>query len=183
MISIVSLIYKSTVFADAVYDSIMEFTPFIHTGKAEFFFIANDATPRVLEHISRKNYKFFVNNNPIRTEQELFDMGIGWPEYIHRVYRGWNSAIMNAKGEIVVLVNSDNLFSPNWLENLLKNLTQKTIVCSQLIERKHPKYVLFPGAHHGEFGTHPKNFNKEAFLNLHRNILEGFDSVKETIKN
>lgn len=28
-----------------------------------------------------------------------------------------------------------------------------------------------------------ENLNKEAFLNLHRNILEGFDSVKETIKN
>lgn len=28
-----------------------------------------------------------------------------------------------------------------------------------------------------------ENLNKETFLNLHRNILEGFDSVKETIKN
>lgn len=165
MISIVSLIYKSTVFADSVYNSVMEFTPLIQSGQAEFFFIANDATDKVLEHLKTKNYKHFINNNPKLTEAELVAKGIGWPEYIHRVYRGWNEAIKHSH-EIVVLVNSDNMFSPNWLENLLKHSSDHTVVCSQLVERRHPRFPVFPGAYHGEFGTHPNNYNKAAFLDF-----------------
>jgi len=171
MISIASLIYKSKRFADAVYESIMEFTPLIHEGKAEFFFVANDASEDVIEHLAAKGYKYFINNNPRLTEQELFARGIGWPEYIHRVYRGWNEAIRNAQ-DVVVLVNSDNLFSPNWLENLLKYLTPTRIVCSQLVERRHPKYGVIYGAIHGEFGHHPDSFKKAEFLEFCKKVAK-----------
>lgn len=165
-ISIVSLIYKSKKFADWVYDSVHEFTPMIQRGNAEFFFIANDPEGDLIDYLTAKGYKFYVNINPKRTEAELFKMGYAKPEYIHRVYRGWNEAIRRSQGELVVLVNSDNFFSTDWLENLLKFSTPNTIVCSQLVERKHPKYGIFPGAYHGEFGNHPSNFKKDEFLSF-----------------
>jgi glycosyltransferase involved in cell wall biosynthesis len=163
-ISIASLIYKSEKYADWVHDSIHEFTPQLKRGEAEFFFVANDPTEELLAHLQKKGYKHYVNRNPMLTEEELFGMGYGAPLHIHRVYRGYNKAIEVAEGEIVVLVNSDNYFSPDWLENLLKYLGSKTVVCSKLVERKHPKYAVFPGAYHCEFGSGPDDFNKEAFL-------------------
>ena len=41
-ISISSLIFKSPVYADSVWESVHKFTPELHNGEAEFFFIAND---------------------------------------------------------------------------------------------------------------------------------------------
>jgi glycosyltransferase involved in cell wall biosynthesis len=163
-ISIASLIYKSKKYADWVHDSIHEFTPQLKRGEAEFFFVANDPTEELLAHLQQKGYKHYVNRNPMQTEEELFKMGYGAPLHIHRVYRGYNKAIESAEGEIVVLVNSDNYFSPDWLENLLKYVSSKTIVCSKLVERMHPNHGIFPGAYHGEFGSHPDNLDKETFL-------------------
>lgn len=163
-ISIASLIYRSKKYADWVYELVHEFTPHLRRNEAEFFFVANDPTEDVLAHLKKKGYKHYVNRNPKKTEEELFAMGYGRPEHIHRVYRGWNKAILSAAGEIVVLINSDHFLSPDWLENLLKYLSPTTIVCSKLVERRHPKYGIFHNAYHGEFGTCPDNFEKDAFL-------------------
>jgi glycosyltransferase involved in cell wall biosynthesis len=163
-VSIASLIYRSRKFADWLHESVYEFTPLLKRGEAEFFFVANDPTEELLKHLRQKGYRHYLNVNPKKTEDELFRMGYGTPEYIHRVYRGFNKAIETAAGDIVVLVNSDNYFSPDWLENLLKYLSSKTIVSSKIVERRHPDHGIFPGAYHGEFGSHPDNFNKQGFL-------------------
>lgn len=163
--SIVSLIYKSPLFADWVYESIMKYTPLVKKGIAEFFFIANDATPNVIQHLNKKGYKFYEVNNPILSDKDLFKKGIGKPEYISRVYKGWNQAILKSRGKVVVLVNSDNFFSPDWLENLIKYYDENKIICSTLIERHHPVHGVFPGAIHQEFGNHPLNFEEERFIN------------------
>lgn len=166
-ISIVSLIYRSTKFADAVYNSILENTEKIKTGEAKFFFVANDPEPHLLKHLEDNDYPFVLQENKKKTEKELFEEGIGTPEYINRVYKGWNKAILSADTEIVVLVNSDNMFSPNWLENLLKNLKEDTFVCSEIVERpNHPKMKPFPGCLVKDFGSHPSNFRKEDFLDF-----------------
>lgn len=163
MISIVSLIYRSRVYADAVWESIHENTPEIAAGEAEFFFVANDPTPELVEHLEHKNYRHVVQINKHYTEDELQLRGIGKPEYIHRVYRGWNRAIREARAW-VCLVNSDNMFSPGWLTKLIPYMGEKMFVSSQLIERHHPRHGVFPGAIHGEFGAHPSTFDKDGFL-------------------
>jgi hypothetical protein len=33
-----------------------------------------------------------------------------------------------------------------------------------LIERWHPKYGVFPGAYHAEYGNHPCNFQEDKFI-------------------
>jgi len=50
-ISISSLIFKSPVYADSVWESVHKFTPELHNGEAEFFFIANDPTYELIEHL------------------------------------------------------------------------------------------------------------------------------------
>ncbi len=92
------------------------------------------------------------------------------PEYINRVYKGYNFGIKNSQGEIVVMINSDNMFTPNWLENLIKNLDKNKILASQIVERKHPKFGVFPTAIHGEFGSHPSNYKEKEFLKFAQKI-------------
>jgi hypothetical protein len=163
MISISSLIYKSTLFADSLYDTVYENTPMIQNGQAEFFFVANDATEKVINHLNTKGYRYYIKNNPYLSEKELFEKGIGIPDYMSRVYGGYNESIMLSQ-DIVVLLNSDIILSPNWLENLFKRLTKNTIVTTRLVERNHPLFGVFPGADHAEFGNHPSNFKKDLFL-------------------
>lgn len=163
-ISIISLIYRSKKYADFIYENVNKYTPAISRGEAEFFFIANDPTEDLENHLKEKGYPHFLNKNEGKSPDELFKMGFGKPDYMHGVYRGYNKGILSSKGEIIVLLNSDNCVSPDWLENLLKCLGPDTIVTSQLVERYHPDHGIFPGAFHAELGNHPDNFKEADFL-------------------
>lgn len=144
-LSIICLVYKSTKLADWVWESAHKYTPMLQSGEADFLFVANDPEDYVVAHLIKKGYPFIINRNRRYTEEELFAMGYGVPEYINRVYKGYNQGILHAKGERIVLVNSDNFFSPDWLENLVKYSEFKKVITSQLVERKHERYTeVFP---------------------------------------
>jgi hypothetical protein len=165
-VSIISLIYQSARLADWVHDSVHRHTPMIHRGEAEFFFVANDPTPGLLHHLQRRGYRHIVNTNRPYSDAELFAHGYGAPEYMSRVYRGYNEGILAAEGDHVVLINSDNAFSPDWLENLLKYADRSRVIASTLVERAHPVYGVFPGAVHGEFGSDPESYDEDGFLSF-----------------
>ena len=57
-VSIISLIYCSSKYADWIHDSVHRFTPMLATGEAEFFFIANDPTEDLLKHLREKKFLF-----------------------------------------------------------------------------------------------------------------------------
>lgn len=163
MISICSLIYRSTRYADAVWESAHEFTPSLHDGRARFFFVANDASEKVLEHLQARGYPHVVQTNERVTDSGLKALGFDPPEYIRRVYQAWNRAIRESE-EMLVLVNSDCMFSPGWFEALVEKVTPNRVVCSKLVERKHERHDPFEAAIHGEFGGHPDRFDKDGFL-------------------
>jgi hypothetical protein len=163
-VSIVSLIYQSASLADWVCGSVRKFTPMLERGDAEFFFVANDPHPGLLRHLRGKGYPYVVNVNRRYSDQELFELGYAGPEHMSRVYRGYNEGVRRAQGDYVVLVNSDNYFSPDWLENLLKYSDRSRVISSTLVERHHPEFSVFPGALHGEFGSTPATFNEAGFL-------------------
>ncbi|MEI6479409.1 MAG: glycosyltransferase family A protein [bacterium] len=117
-VTVICLIYKSTGYADFVYKSFLK-----HTKDAEFLFVANDATEKVKEYLKSNNLPHVIFDNEDPTEH-----------YLKRVYRAWNYGGMNAKGDVIVFVNSDMAFSDNWLPNLLKHLDTRSIVCSRLVE-------------------------------------------------
>ena len=130
--SIVSLIYKSPRWLDFVYDQVVRHTDL---SEAEFFFVANDATPEVLEHLKTRGIAHVVHeNSPAQRKQ--------W--YINNVYRAWNTAVREAKGEFVVLINSDMAFTPGWLDRLFAAWKPGLCVTSRLVER---------GALHGPYAT------------------------------
>ena len=168
-VSISALIYRSTVYADFVYNQIKKHTAkLLESGEAEFYFIANDASEEVLQHLRKMQYPFYVQTNQHHTDAELFAMGFGKPEYIHRVYKGWNRAIQEARGKYVCLVNSDMGFSEGWIENLLKHVTKECVVSSLLIERGHEKLGHFGDANGTgsivvNCGKTPLSYNEAAF--------------------
>lgn len=169
-VSIISLIYRSAPLADWVYESVHKFTPMIERGEAEFFFVANDPTVGLVKHLEEQGYPHIVNINKRYSEAELFAAGYGKPDYMSRVYLGYNEGIRAAGGDYVVLINSDNYFSPDWLENLLKYSDRGRVVTSTLVEREHPVFSVFPGAVHGEFGDTPDSFDEAAFLSFAQRI-------------
>lgn len=165
-ISIICLLYQSTEYGEFVYNNLLKYTPELNSGVAEFYFIANDASDEVLKFLKEKNYKHYINNNKFYSENELFKMGYAYPEYINRVYAGYNYGIKKSKNEIVCLINSDNAFSPNWLINLKNKLTYKTAVSSRMIQPhkkfKNPKNNSYSEQYN--FGETLKVFNEENFL-------------------
>lgn len=163
-ISIICLIYKSSEFADWVYNSVEKFTPQLKSWEAEFIFIANNPTEKVVDHLKDKWYTYYINSNPEYSEKELFKSWYSKPSYMTKVYRGYNYWILKAKWERVVLINSDNYFSKDWLENLLKYSDRTKIVSSTLVERDHPVYWIFPWAVHWEFWENIKKFQENNFL-------------------
>jgi GT2 family glycosyltransferase len=166
-ISIICLIYKSTKLCDWVYHSLLKYTPKLASGEAEFFFVANDPTGEVIAHLIQKKYPFIININKKYTEEELFAKGYGIPEYINRVYRGYNQGILYAKGELLVLINSDNYFSPDWLENLLKYFDMRKAVSCTLVEPgRDNKGTVFPCAIKQNFGKSTENFREENFIDF-----------------
>lgn len=183
-VTIASLIYKSELYADFVYEQIHKYTPMLNTGEAEFFFVANDANEQVLNHLKNKNYPYINHVNDKLSEEELFKKGIGWPEYLNRVYKAWNRCILEAKGDYVCLVNSDMGFSPNWLENLLKYASENTVVSSLLVERGHETLGTFPFHLNGtgsicyNCGKTPLNYKEEEFIRFINHIKrDNFTSI------
>jgi hypothetical protein len=176
-ISIVCLIYKSKQLAEALYESVLKYTPKLSSGQAEFFFIANDPTEEVMEFLESKNIPYFVNVNEHLSDEELFSMGFGAPEYMRRVYQGYNQGILHAKGQKIVLINSDNFFSEDWLENLLKYSDYKKVVSSTLVEPGQLNFGVFPFAIEKDFGRTLDDFKEEEFQEfVEKNSKTGYTS-------
>lgn len=185
LVSIGTLIFQSPRYADFIHDQVTRHTPWLQRGLAEFYFVANDASPIVLDHLEQRNYTFYVQRNERLSEEALFARGYGTPEYIHRVYRGWNRAVMQARGRIVCLVNSDNAFSPGWLEALVKRVescaTRGTpvIASALLVERGHERIGHFPASLNGQgsilhqCGRDPDSYNEACFQAFTNSVRRG----------
>lgn len=165
-ISIAALIYRSPAFAQWCYDSVIAATPELSTGEAEFYFVANDPMPEVISYLREHRIPHYLNYNDRLTPAELFARGYAKPEYIHRVYRGWNEAILQARGAWVVLLNSDHCPAPGWLGAMKRAaLEAPRIVTARLIEPEHPiRGGIFPCALPGEYGGSPEKFRRAEFL-------------------
>lgn len=176
-VSIVCLIYKSKQLAEALYESVQKYTPKLASGQAEFFFIANDPTEEVMEFLKSKKIPHYVNVNEHLDEEKLFSMGFGTPEYMRRVYQGYNLGVLKAKGQKVVLINSDNFFSQDWLENLLKYSDYKKVVCSTLVEPGQGRVGVFPFAIEKDFGRTLDDFREDEFQDFaEKNSKTGYTS-------
>ncbi|HWQ74320.1 MAG TPA: glycosyltransferase family 2 protein, partial [Syntrophomonas sp.] len=105
-----------------VYEQILKYTDM--KGK-EFFFVANDATDEVLGYLNENRIPHYVFHNTPEQQSE-------W--YVNRVYRAYNFAASQARGDFLVFINSDMAFSPGWFDNLLKWYNGGNCITSRLVE-------------------------------------------------
>lgn len=170
--SLVCLIYRSPLFADAVYESLHRHTPALHDGSADFTFIANNATPELLEHLVRKGYPYRECRSAVRTESELVEMGIAKPIYLHNTYIGWNFAIEAAISNSIILLSSDMMFSTGWMESLTREMSPDRIATSQLVETTAGwRMAIFPGSLNFNCGDTPGEFEEDKFLSFARDVV------------
>ena len=153
-IVIVCPTFKSTGYIDFVLNSVQKFTK-----NVEFLFVANDATDRVKNYLKEHQINHIIYENDDKDEY-----------YINRVYKAYNFGGMNANGDIIVFVNTDNAFSENWLENLLRHLKEDRIVCSRLVESG--KLLSGKNSISKNFGRSYHEYNEEGFLKYARDIRE-----------
>jgi cellulose synthase/poly-beta-1,6-N-acetylglucosamine synthase-like glycosyltransferase len=165
-VSIASLVYASPEWADSVASSLARTVAGLSDGDVEFFFVANNPTKEVVKHLKERGYPFFVHEKETPSDEELFASGFAWPGYLHGVYRAYNMAIREARGEIVVLVNSDHVFAPGWLKYLLAELTPNRIVSCACVE----PWGVFRDSEFGtpallaDFGRTLETFDERSFF-------------------
>jgi len=120
--SIVCLVYKSVEWLKFVYEQVFRYTDM---SDKEFFFVANDANPSVLNYLKDNYIPHYVFTN---TPQQQIE----W--YVNNVYRAYNFAASKAQGDFVVFINSDMAFTPGWLDNLWQAYSGENCVTSRLVE-------------------------------------------------
>lgn len=168
VVSIAALIYGSVGYAAHLWAMVQRTVPELKTGEAEFFFVANDANRAVRWFLLAENIPHVVQTNPKLTQAELMARGIGKPEYIRRVYQGWNRAVLNATADCLVLLNSDHVLLPGWLDGLRERWYNEIALSPLTIEPGNgrpvfPRTLNGTGAIRGDWGGTLDTFNERGF--------------------
>jgi hypothetical protein len=176
--SIICLIYRSTEYAKRFYECLLRYTPELGVD-ADFFFVANDATDEVLEFLVNNNYPHIIADNRHSSDEDLLQRGFARPEYISRVYQGFNKGIRHAQSDEIVLMNSDNFVSYGWLPNLRKRLARTCVVSPVLVQ----PHAVFPNPINGsvclvkDFGRRLSGFREEDFVAWANTIKQDSQSI------
>lgn len=162
-VTIVALIYRSPTYAKFFYESLVRYTPELKSGSVDFMFVANSATKATLRTLKNKKIPHIEFQAKVRSEKEFLSLGYASPEYLGRVYEAYNFGVSKSESDLVLLLNSDMVLSPGWLDKILRHWTGDSIVTTNLVERYHPKFGTFPNAIEKNFGTNPRNFDFKAW--------------------
>ena len=150
-ITIVGMIYKSCSYLDFMMKGIKTYCLQSPGLSVDYVIVANDASTKVKEKLESGSIKHLLYNDPKPDDY-----------YLNRVYRAWNFGGFNAKGDVLVFINSDMAFTPHWLNRLISKLTPDTIPCSRLVESG----KLLSGQHaiSKDFGRTSAKFRENLFL-------------------
>jgi hypothetical protein len=146
-IEIISLIYKSVDYLNFIYNELNSDYCKIKDWDVSIRIVANDANEKVLNRLKELDINYTVYNDAKPNDY-----------YLNRVYRCWNFAGLTSKNDNICFVNSDMMFSDNWLNNLLACHDGTNIPTSRLIESG-----KMPSGTHGlslNCGKDVKNLNK-----------------------
>jgi len=149
-IEIIGLIYKSVDYLNLLCNQLKSEACKVNGWDVSIRVVANDATEEVLEALQNQDVPYTVYNDP---KPEDF--------YLNRVYRCWNFAGQTSKSDNICLVNSDMMFSPRWLSNLLRHHDGTKIPCCRLVESG----KLRSGSYgiEKDFGKTPRDLNQQGF--------------------
>jgi len=163
-IEIISLIFKSVDYLDFIYNELKGDNCKVEGWDVSLRIVANDATPQVIEKLKTMDIPYTIYNDPKPNDY-----------YLNRVYRCWNYAGEISKADNICFINSDMVFSKDWLSNLLKHHDGTNIPCSRLVESG--KMLS---------GTHGVSYNcgrgpKEIDFQLWNDVVE--ETKKDEIHN
>ena len=122
-VEVISLAFKSVRYLHSIYKQLKSDNCKIEGWDIGIRILLNDATAEVIEETKRLDIPYTIFNNPDPNEY-----------YLNRVYRAYNQCVITSEYDNVYLVNSDDIFSKNWLWNLLKHHNGINIPASRLIE-------------------------------------------------
>ena len=106
-IEVISLIFKSVDYLNLIYGEFKKTDNKIKDWNVSFRIVANDATDEVLNKLKSLDIPYSIYNDSKPNDY-----------YLNRVYRCWNYAGQTSKFDNVCFVNSDMVFSEDWLSNL-----------------------------------------------------------------
>lgn len=122
-IEVIALIFKSVDYLDLIYNELKGNNCKVNGWDVSLRIVANDATPKVIEKLKTMDIPYSIYNDPKPNDY-----------YLNRVYRCWNFAGESSEVDNICFVNSDMVFSKDWLTNLLKHHDGINIPCSRLVE-------------------------------------------------
>lgn len=145
-IEVIALIFKSVDYLNLIYNELKSDNCKVNGWDVSLRIVANDATPKVIEKLKTLDIPYSIYNDPNPNDY-----------YLNRVYRCWNFAGKSSESDNICFVNSDMVFSKDWLLNLLKHHNGVNIPCSRLVESG----KMLSGTHGVSYncGRGPKDIN------------------------
>ena len=122
-IELITLIYKSIDYLDLMVKQFKSDLVKLDGWDVGVRIVANDATKEVVDHLKKSGIEHTIYNNPDPNEY-----------YVNRMYKAYNHSVETSKYDNVCLLNSDMVFSKDWLLNLLKHHDGINIPTARLVE-------------------------------------------------
>ena len=92
--------------------------------------------------------------------------------------RATNLGVYNAKYELILIVNDDNVFPHRWDDMLNKSYQPNSVMSPNQVE---PTPSMFSQFIIKDFGRDPKTFNLEAFWEEYANLMSKKDETGSTL--
>ena len=158
-LEIIGLIYKSESYLDLLFNQLQDRTCKVDGWNIGVRIVANDASLKIINKLKTLNINYSIYNDPKPKDY-----------YLNRVYRCWNFCGQTSEYDNICFVNSDMVFTENWLSNLLKHHNGINIPTSRLIESG-----KMPSGTHGisfDCGKNPKEIDYNRLAKVSEIISE-----------
>jgi hypothetical protein len=158
-VTIIGLIYRSVQYLEWMMHGIRSYGLTSSQHQVEYLIVANEPTISVAKKLQDDKLVHITYHDPRPSDY-----------YLNKVYRAHNFGAQNAKGEVIVFVNSDLGYTSGWLDNLLRELNKGTIPVSRLVESA--KMLSGKYGVSKNFGRHPNEFRESEFQQFAGSIKE-----------
>lgn len=156
-IELISLIYKSKNYLDLITEELAKTYSKLSGWDVGVRLVANDAAKEIVELLEQGGGHYSLYNDPFPNDY-----------YLNRVYRCWNYAAITSSFDNICFVNSDMVFSENWLKNLTNHHDGVNIPTSRLVESG-----KMPSGQHGisfDCGRSPKSIDKDKWSSFSKYV-------------
>lgn len=145
-IEVISLVFKSIDYLDLICKELKSDKCKVDGWNVGVRVVANDATEEVINYLKNLDIPYTIYSDPKPNDY-----------YMNRLYRCYNHAGVTSEYDNICFVNSDMVFSENWLSNLIKHHDGINIPTSRLVESG----KMMSGMHGISFncGRNPKNID------------------------